>query len=504
MSEVMEQKAPAAANPFQAEYGHLIGGQWVGGSSGKLIDQFNPATGQLLGRIQAGSVEDARRAVQAAADAFPAWSKTSAAERQAILFEMLRRLKAREADFARMETLGNGKHIVESTHFDLAMTIDTFEYFAGTPFLANSGDLEATKDYTAMIFRQPIGVCAQIIPWNVPLLMMSMKIAPALACGNTVVLKPAETTSLSVLEFFREMEDLIPPGVINVLTGYGSEIGEALVTNPTVRKVAFTGSTMTGRKIIEYASKNIIPQTLELGGKSAQIVCKSANIDAAVEGVTASTVFNKGEVCLAGSRVFVHEAVRDEFVEKLVAQIRKIRIGDPLEWSTQLGAMASKAQFEKVSSYLDLAQEEGAVALTGGRPAAVEGQEQGYFIEPTILDNVNNQMRVAREEIFGPVTSLLTWSDEGDVVRQANDSPFGLGGGVWSRDITEANRIARGLDTGCVWINRYYNMKSGIPIGGFKMSGFGREGSREVLQHYTICKSVVMSTDDEPMGIFAH
>ncbi|MDD3798607.1 MAG: aldehyde dehydrogenase family protein [Novosphingobium sp.] len=502
MSDVMEKSAAVAENPFKAEYGHLIGGEWVGGSSGKLIDQLNPATGQVLGRIQAGSAEDAARAVKAAADAFPAWSCTSHSERQAILFEMGRRLKENAGHFARLETMGNGKHIVESTHFDLPMTIDTFEYFAGTAYIALTGELEADEEFTAMIYRQPIGVCAQIIPWNVPLLMMAMKIAPALACGNTLVLKPAETTSLSVLEFFKMVEDLLPPGVVNVLTGYGADVGEALVTNNAVRKVAFTGSTLTGRKIIEYAAKNIIPQTLELGGKSAQIVCKSADIDAAVEGVTASTVFNKGEVCLAGSRVFVHEDVRDEFVSKLVDQIRNVRIGDPMDWGTQLGAMASRAQFDKVSSYLDVAQEEGAVALTGGKAAQVEGQA-GYYIEPTILDNVNNDMRVAREEIFGPVTTLLTWKNEEDVIRQANDSPFGLGGGVWSKDITEANRLARGLDTGCVWVNSYYNMKSGVPIGGFKMSGFGREGSREVLHHYTICKSVVVSTDDKPQGIFS-
>lgn len=504
MTDVIDKEAVVQASPFATEYGHYIGGEWVASSSGELIDQIDPATGKLLGRIQSGNAEDAARAVQAAADAFPKWSRSTADERQAILFEMVRRLKARAEDFAQMESMGNGKHIVEATHFDLDQTIKTFEYFAGTPHIAMTGELESHPELTAMIYRQPIGVCAQIIPWNVPLLMMSMKIAPALACGNSIVLKPAETTSLSVLEFFKEIQDLLPPGVVNVLTGYGANVGEALVTNPAVRKVAFTGSTVTGRKIIEYAAKNIIPQTLELGGKSAQIICKSADLDAAVEGVTASTVFNKGEVCLAGSRVFVHADVKEEFVEKLVCQINKIRIGNPLDWGTQLGAMASRAQFEKVKSYLDIAVEEGAIPLTGGKAAIVEGFEQGHFIEPTILDNVNNQMRVAREEIFGPVTSLITWKDEDDVVAQANDSPYGLGGGVWSKDITEANRLARDLDTGCVWINRYYNMRPGIPMGGFKMSGFGREASRDVLHNYTIRKSVVISTDDKPQGIFSH
>ena len=502
MSDAIRDVATITESPFKGEYGHLIAGEWVAGASGRLIEQLNPATGQVLGRIQAGNAEDAGRAVKAAAAAFPTWSRTPNSERQRILFEMARRLKERAADFARMETMGNGKHIVESTYFDVPVTIDTFQYFAGMSHFAHTGELEAGEQFTAMIYRQPIGVCAQIIPWNVPLIMMATKIAPALACGNTLVLKPAETTSLSVLEFFKMVQDLLPPGVVNVLTGYGADVGEALVSNSAVRKVAFTGSTLTGRKIMEYAAKNIIPQTLELGGKSAQIVCKSADLDAAVEGVTASTVFNKGEVCLAGSRVFVHEDVRDEFVSKLVNQIRNVRIGDPMDWRTQLGAMASRAQFDKVCSYLGVAQEEGAVALTGGKAAKVAGQP-GYFIEPTILDNVRNDMRVAREEIFGPVTALMTWKDEDDVVRRANDSQFGLGGGVWSKDITEANRLARAMDTGCVWVNRYYNLKPGVPMGGFKMSGFGRENSREVLHHYTICKSVVVSTDDKPQGIFS-
>lgn len=504
MTTMIERNDAKAVNYFLPEYGHYIDGEWVAGSSGKTIDQINPATGKVLSRIAAGTPEDADRAVAAAARAFPAWSKTSARERQAILIEMARRLKEREADFVIMESLGNGKHVTEASFVDIPQSVATFEYYAGAAHIALKGELEDHRTLTAMIHRQPIGVCAQIIPWNVPMVMMSAKIAPALACGNTVVLKPAETTSLSVLEFFRMVGDLLPPGVVNVLTGYGADVGEALVTNPGVRKVAFTGSTFTGRKIIQYASKNIIPQTLELGGKSAQIICPSANLDAAVEGVTASTIFNKGEVCLAGSRVFVHRSVREEFTAKLVEQIRKLRQGDPLDPLTQIGAQASRAQFDKIQGYLRLAVEEGATAITGGNAAVVPGFENGTFIEPTILDNVTNDMRIAREEIFGPVTALLEWTDEDDVIRQANDSQYGLGGGIWSRDITQAHRISRALDTGCVWINRYYNMDLGIPQGGFKQSGFGREMSHEILSHYTIQKSVVISLDDEPMGMYSH
>lgn len=487
---------------FQAQYGHYINGEWVASSSGELIEQFNPATGELLGCIQSGNATDAARAVQAAADAFPKWSRTDAAKRQEILQEISRRLKARASDFARMESANNGKHIMEATHFDIPQSTMVYDYFAGAPHFAMSGRIEDFGDMLVSVYRQAIGVCVQIIPWNVPLLMTALKIAPALACGNTIVLKPAETTCLSVLEFMKEIADLLPPGVLNILTGYGARVGEALVTNPLVRKVAFTGSTATGRKIIEYAAKNIIPQTIELGGKSAQIICKSADLDAAVEGVTASTIFNKGEVCLAGSRVFVHESVKADFMERLVAQIKRIRIGDPSQPSTQLGAQASRAQFEKIKSYLALAQEEGAVAVTGGKAATVAGLPNGYFIEPTILDGVRNNMRVAQEEIFGPVTAVISWTDEDEVLRQANDSSFGLGGGVWTREINQAHRLARNIDTGCVWINRYYNMRPGIAMGGFKQSGFGREHSYDVLEAYTIKKSVVLNLQEGKVGFF--
>jgi aldehyde dehydrogenase len=488
---------------YKDSYGHFIDGQWVGGRTGKTIELRNPATGEFLSKIQAGGAEDINLAVAAAKKAFPKWAATSAQERQAIFLEIARRLRARLNDYAMLESLNNGKTISEATFFDLPTAIGQFELLAGAAYQLDGRTVDY-PDAIGMVHREPLGVCALIIPWNVPLIMMAAKVAPAIIAGNTVVLKPAETVCLSVMEFFSEMADIIPPGVVNVITGYGQDVGEALVSHRDVRKVSFTGSTVTARKIMQYASQNVIPQTLELGGKSAQIVCRSANIDAAVEGAAMSTVMNKGEICFAGSRIFVHKAVKEEFTEKLTKVIKGIRIGDPLNPATQLGAQASLAQFDKISGYLDIAPREGATVLTGGQRASGAGLDNGYFISPTILDNVTHEMRVAREEIFGPVTCLFTWDDPEDVVRLANDSRYGLAGGIWTKELTEAHRFARALETGTIWINRYYNLLAGMPVGGYKESGFGRELSLDSVMHYTTTKSVMMNLTDTPIGVFGH
>lgn len=486
---------------FQAEYGHFIAGEWVGANGGKLIDQINPATGAVLASIQAGTAQDAIAAVDAASAALPGWSATSSEERQDIMVEIARRLKARAGDFAMMESLNNGKTITEATYWDIPMATGSFSYFAGAAHTLKGETLDF-PDAVCLTHREPIGVCAQITPWNVPLVMAAAKIAPAIVSGNTVVLKPAESTCLAVLEFIREIADLLPPGVVNVITGYGSEIGEPLVTHPAVRKVAFTGSTATGRHIMRYASQNIIPQTLELGGKSAQIVCASADVDAAVEGAVMSTVFNKGEVCLAGSRVFVHASIKEEFMEKLARAMKGIRIGNPLDPATQLGAQASRQHYDKIVKYLQIAIDEGAVPVSGGEIAHVDGLESGLFIQPTILDKVTPQMRVAREEIFGPVTSILTWENEAEVIAMANDSEYGLGGGLWSRDLAQVHRMTRAMQTGTIWVNRYYNVKMGTALGGYKQSGFGREFAHDILDAYTITKSVVINLNEGKLGVF--
>jgi acyl-CoA reductase-like NAD-dependent aldehyde dehydrogenase len=496
-------EATPAAGLYQAQYGHFIGGQWVEGASGATIDLMNPATGERISRIAAGNAKDAERAVAAAAEAFKTWGHSSPAQRQELLIEMARRLKARAQDFALLETINNGKPIREALHFDVPAAIGQFELFAGAAWHLH-GQAMDYPDAIGVVHREPYGVVAQIIPWNVPLIMMATKIAPALAAGNTIVLKPAETVCLSVLEFFREMQDIIPPGVVNVVTGYGADVGEPLVTHPLVRKVAFTGSLPTARRIMQYASVNIIPQTLELGGKSAHIVCDDADIDAAVESAALSTVFNKGEVCLAGTRLLLQESIRDEFLEKLSRTLDGIRMGDPTDPATQMGAQASVMQRDKVLSYLDIGVNEGARIYRGGKRATVPGFENGNFIEPTIFVDVDNRMRIAQEEIFGPVTCAITFKNDDEAIALANDSTYGLGGGLWTRNLARAHRISRAMQTGTVWVNRYFNLKPGMPLGGYKQSGFGREFCFDILEHYTLTKSVVINLEEGPMGVFQH
>ncbi len=487
---------------FEPEYGHFIGGQWLSSRSGRRIDVTSPATGRSLAYIQQGSSEDVQLAVAAASEAFRGWSVSSLEQRRDLLLELGRRLEARKSDFAMMETLDNGKPISESLQFDLPAAIENFYFFAGS-LTALRGETIVQPDSTTMIYREPLGVCAQIIPWNVPLVMMAAKIAPALAAGNTVVLKPSEVCCLSVLEFFREVSDVLPPGVVNVVTGYGDEVGEPLVSHPAVRKVALTGSRDTARKVMDYARVNLIPQTFELGGKSASIICEDADIEAAAEGVVASTIFNKGEVCLAASRVFVHETLHDEFLERVAQKLKSIRIGDPTDTRTQLGPQASKAQYERVCRYLELGLSEGANAYTGGAAAEVAGFPHGFFIQPTLFSGVENTMKIAQDEIFGPVSCVIPWKNEEDVVRQVNATRYGLAGGIWSRNVSRVQRLSRGLEAGVIWVNRYYNFISGMPVGGYKESGFGREGCLQTLDHYSQLKTVVIDLDERAKGHFS-
>ncbi len=492
----------AKRNIFQAEYGNLINGNWVQSESGKTIDMFNPATGELLAKIQQSNEKDIDKAVRAAYAAFPKWSQTPVAERQRILIEMTERLRRRTNDYALMETLNNGKPLVESTFFDIPFSLMMFEQYIGAGYTVFGKTIDHA-DAINIIHREPIGVCAQIIPWNVPLAMMSNKVAAAMISGNTVVLKPAETVCLSVMEFFKEMADIIPPGVVNVVTGYGPEVGPPLVKHPLVSKAAFTGSVLTGRKVIEYSATNIIPVTMELGGKSANIVFPDADMDAAVEAAVMSLVYNKGEICLAGSRLFLHEDIKDDFLKQLMKVLAaKIVIGDPTDMKTNLGAHASCTQFEKVKSYLELGPKEGATVLCGGSVAKVKGLDGGYFTQPTIFTDVKNSMRICQEEIFGPVVCALPFKTEDEVVSLANQTPYGLGGGVWTKDLRRAHTVSRRLQTGTVWINCYYNFKPNAPIGGYKQSGFGTEFCHEMLNYYTKLKSVIVNLNEGPLGIF--
>lgn len=489
-----EMKALASRLGTVNTYGQYIGGAWIEGHSGETITLSNPATRETLAHIQSGDTVDVERAVSAAYQAFPTWSTSSAGQRQRMLMEIAKRLKRRMVEFAMMETLNNGKTISEA-HADVGAAIGYCEFYAGAPYHLH-GEVTDFVDASMIVHREPIGVVAQIIPWNAALAMACMKLAPALAAGCTIVLKPAETVCLSVLEFTKEVADIIPSGVFNVITGYGAAIGEALVTHRKVRKVSFTGSRSTARKIMRYASMNIIPQTMELGGKSANIICDDADLDAAAQSAVLSTIFNKGEVCLAGTRVFVHRKVKDAFLDKFANMLSRVKQGDPVDPSTQLGAQASQLQFDRIRDYLELGRLEGAVAMIGGGPSSVAGLDKGLFIAPTIFTNVSNDMRIAREEIFGPVTCVLEWDNEADMIAAVNDNDYGLGGGLWTRNLARAHRLSRAMETGTVWINRYYNFKPGQSIGGYKQSGFGRENALDALNHYTITKSVVINLEE--------
>jgi acyl-CoA reductase-like NAD-dependent aldehyde dehydrogenase len=500
MELTLEQTHAAAKRlSKQVTYGHFIGGEWVEGNSSETIALENPATREVLAYIQAGNAVDVDRAVEAAAAAFPKWSRSTAAERQTILIAIAQKLRERMFDYAMLESLNNGKPVLEACYVDVPSAIGQFEYFAGTAFHLN-GETIDSPDATVIVHREPIGVVAQIIPWNVPLTMAAMKLAPALAAGCTVVLKPAETVCLSVMEFIKDIANIVPPGVLNLITGYGASVGEALVTHPKVRKVAFTGSRVTAQRIIANAGKNIIPQTMELGGKSANIICEDADIEAAAQSAVLSTVFNKGEVCVAGTRVFVHTKIEDRFLEAFTRGLTAIRVGDPLDPQTRLGAIASRAQFDKVNGYISLGAEEGAKAIYGGKAVSPTSCPNGYFIEPTVFTNVRNDTRIAQDEIFGPVTAVMRWTDEAEMLRQVNDVSFGLAGGIWTNDLRRAHRISRAMETGIVWINRYYNYKDGMPVGGYKQSGFGRENCLETLAHYTQTKSVVINLDEPNLG----
>jgi len=482
-------------------YGHFINGHWLDGHGGETIELANPATRKTLAYIQAGDTVDVDLAVTAAYDAFPKWSKSSPAQRQMLLRAIADKIRSRQLGYAMMESLNNGKTITEAFEHDVSGAIGLFEYFAGAAFHLR-GETADFADSTMLVHREPIGVVAQIIPWNVPLLMAALKLAPALAAGCTVVLKPAETVCISVLEFIKDIADILPQGVVNVVTGFGSAVGESLVSHPKVRKVAFTGSRGTAQKIMHYASTNIIPQTLELGGKSANIVCEDADLDAAAESIVITTIFNKGEVCYAGSRVFVHKTVREELIDKVKRLFAKVKQGNPVDPETRLGAQSSKTQYDRILQYIEIGKGEGATPIIGGGPAIVSGFETGLFIQPTLFENVRNDMRIAREEVFGPVTAVFSWDDEAEMLRAVNDSIYGLGGGLWTRNLGRAHRISRAMQTGTVWVNRYYNFKPGQSIGGYKQSGIGIEGTFETLHHYTLVKSVVLNLEEGAFGDF--
>lgn len=486
----------------QKEYQHFINGSWQKSGSGKTLDVMNPAKGEVLTRVQAGDARDVDAAVAAARDAFVSWGKTSPMERQGVLLEIAHRIEKRAKDYAAWESQNVGKPIRESSFIDVPFAVDHFRYFAGVLRNLQGTTQSFDPSMLHLTLREPLGVVGHILPWNFPLLLLAWKLAPSLAAGNTVVMKPAEQTPVNALELAYDLRDLLPPGVFNVITGYGPDAGAPLASHPGVRKLSFTGETTTGRLILQYASENIVPATMELGGKSPHIIFPDANVERAIEGVLIGIYLNQGQVCSAGSRLFVHDAIYDSFMEKLIAKVKGIKIGDPMKEDTQLGAVVSREQMEKVLSYIEIGKKEGATVLCGGTRITEPGLANGYFVAPTILGNVKNKMRVAQEEIFGPVVAVIRWNDFDTMIAEANDIAYGLGAGLWTENLPLAMKTAHALQSGTVWINTYNALAAGAPFGGYKKSGFGRECAFETLMHYTQTKSVFVCTAEKPMGLY--
>ena len=469
----------------------LIDGQWV--DAAKKFDTINPATGEVLTQISAASSADVDHAVEAARRAFEdrngAWHKLSASERGRMIWRLADLLEKNIDEFAELETLDNGKPIFESRYVDMPMVIDVLRYYAGWATKIHGETVNTSENAFTYTLREPVGVVGMIVPWNFPLLLASWKLGPALACGNTVVWKPASQTSLTTLRFGKlAVEAGVPAGVINIVTGPG-EVGRMMVKHSGIDKIAFTGSTAVGQEIMRNAADTVKRITLELGGKSPNIVFADSDIDNAIKGAITGIFYGKGEVCNAGSRLFLENKVKDEFTEKLVARASKMRPADPLDPKTRMGAIVSQQQMQAVLGYIEAGKKDGAKLVAGGARVTVDGGK-GFFIEPTIFGDVKNDMRIAREEIFGPVLSVLTFDDVDEVIEQANNNPYGLAAAVWTRDVKKAHTVSRRLKAGTVWINTYGLMDASLPFGGYKSSGFGRELGARALEHYTETKTV--------------
>ena len=493
--------------PFAARYDNFIDGQWLAPKSGRYFDNVSPITGGIVGQIARSQAEDVEAALDAAHRAKDAWGRTPVAERALILNRIADRMEANLGKLALAETWDNGKPIRESTAADVPLAIDHFRYFASVVRAQEGSIGEIDHDTVAYHFHEPLGVVGQIIPWNFPLLMAAWKLAPALAEGNCVVLKPAEQTPASIMVWIDIVGDLLPPGVLNIVNGFGLEAGKPLASSSRIAKIAFTGETTTGRLIMQYASENLIPVTLELGGKSPNIffddVAREDDdfLDKAIEGFVMFAL-NQGEVCTCPSRALVAESIYDRFMERALARVAAIRQGNPLDPATMIGAQASSEQCEKILSYIDIGRQEGAELLAGGKAAAHGGAlAGGYYIEPTVFRG-HNKMRIFQEEIFGPVLSVATFKDDEEALQIANDTLYGLGAGIWSRDVNRCYRFGRNIKAGRVWTNCYHAYPAHAAFGGYKQSGIGRENHKMMLDHYQQTKNMLVSYSPKKLGFF--
>jgi betaine-aldehyde dehydrogenase len=497
--------APQPAQTTPGRYQLFIDGQFVDAESGKTFKSPNPATGETFAEVAEADKADVDKAVAAARKAFEGkWSKMSARDRGRLLYKLSQLIERDTARLAELETSDNGKPIKESTYIDLPGVVENFEYFAGWATKIEGETIPVPGQMFNYTLREPVGVCGQIIPWNFPLLMAAWKLAPALAAGNTVVLKPAEQTPVTALELAKLIQEAgFPEGVINIIPGYGETAGGALASHPGIDKIAFTGSTEVGKIIAKAAAENLTKVSLELGGKAPNIIFADADLDQAVNGAMMGIFFNQGQVCCAGSRIFVEEKTKDEFLGRFKEKAEKVKVGDPMDKTTLMGPQVSEEQLNRIKSYVGIAREEGATVLTGGEPPKLDPQFQnGYFFQPTIFTDVDNRMRVAQEEIFGPVSSVITFKDDDELIQKANDTIYGLSAGIWTRDITRAHRFARAVKAGVVWINTFNMMNAASPFGGYKQSGYGREMGKHALELYTQVKSVWVDLSGKPIGWF--
>ena len=491
----------------KSRYDNYIGGEWVAPAKGEYFENITPVTGKPFTEIARSTAEDIDKALDAAHAAKDAWGKTSAAARSVILNQIADRIEANLQDLAIAETWENGKSVRETMAADLPLAVDHFRYFAGVIRAQEGGISEIDATTVAYHIQEPLGVVGQIIPWNFPILMAVWKLAPALAAGNCVVMKPAEQTPWSILKVVELIGDLLPPGVLNIVNGFGVEAGKPLASSPRIAKIAFTGETTTGRLIMQYASANLIPVTLELGGKSPNIFFdnvaaeKDAFYNKALEGFTMFAL-NQGEVCTCPSRALIQDSIYDQFLGDALERVGKIKQGNPLDTDTMIGAQASNDQLEKILSYMDIGTQEGAKILAGGHRAELEGDlAGGYYVQPTVFEG-NNKMRIFQEEIFGPVVSVTRFRDEADALAIANDTLYGLGAGVWSRDGSQAYRAGRAIQAGRVWTNCYHAYPAHAAFGGYKSSGIGRENHKMMLAHYQNTKNLLVSYSPDALGFF--
>ena len=492
---------------FKDKYDNYINGEWTPPVNGQYFENVTPVTGKVFTQVARSTSEDIELALDAAHAAKEAWGLTSVTERSNILNKIANRLEENLEMLAIAETWDNGKAVRETLNADLPLAIDHFRYFAGA-IRAQEGKLsQIDNDTVAYHFHEPLGVVGQIIPWNFPILMAVWKLAPALAAGNCVVLKPAEQTPASILVLMELIEDLLPPGVVNIVNGFGLEAGKPLASSPRISKIAFTGETTTGRLIMQYASQNLIPVTLELGGKSPNIFFEDimdeddAFLDKAIEGFVLFAL-NQGEVCTCPSRVLIQESIYDKFMERVLARVESINIGNPLDPDVMMGAQASTEQMEKILSYLDIGKQEGAECLIGGERNTLEGElAEGYYIKPTVFKG-HNKMRIFQEEIFGPVVSVTTFKTKEEALEIANDTLYGLGSGIWTRNMNTAYRFGRAIQAGRVWTNCYHQYPAHAAFGGYKMSGIGRENHLMMLSHYQQTKNLLVSYSENKLGFF--